>query len=274
MKTTRIRLPFLLDTNAYFGVVVLLTILWAASDTVKNAVGFSWVVLLVGTGVIVNGVANIILEQDEYSNLYQLKAKDDILSAKNGANYLSLLWFLTIARFWFTASPLAGPLLFVVLVGPLFLAITYVLASEVKSLFTKGFSSFNTVLGFALLFYTVGNGLRYTIADAFGEERIGSFFEKSEYTTQYYVNLFPEKNDAQNYRLPADIHVYSEEEEGEESSSTKKCIRLEKVYFPNNGFVNFSDDGEDKNLTFGQKVYVADQHNKGWYVELVDEKVK
>ena len=89
------------------------------------------------------------------------------------------------------------------------------------------------------------------------------------------MNLFPNEDNATNYRLPADIHVYYENYEGDETSTSVKCIRIEKAYFPNGGYVSFSYNGEDKkNLRFGGKVDLTDSSGKNWYVELVDKKVK
>ena len=160
--------------------------------------------------------------------------------------------------------------------APLFIAVCVVVLSEIRTAITTSDLFPPRLLGFAVLFYVLGSCLRYTIADAFGEERIGSFFEKKAYTTEYYVNLFPKEDHAKNYRLPADIQVYHEEQDGdgEVASNSKKCIRLKRVYFPGGSFINFTDYGTADDLAFGRKILEIDDTNKDWYVELVDEKVK
>lgn len=104
-----------------------------------------------------------------------------------------------------------------------------------------------------------------------GDESIGSFFEKPEYRTKYYVNLFPEASKSKNYRLAAEIHVYEESDEDYEGNShAYKVISIEKVYFNNGGFLYF----DDCLVEFGEKTYCIDQNGKGWYIELTNLKVK
>lgn len=272
MNQVRIKLPPILNPNAYFVVVILLTGAWAFSETLRKADGFAWVVLFLATLVIINGVINILLEDIDYSDIYTLK--NEIISVKNGINYISLFLFLITTRFWFAQLKPIGPILFLLIVSPLFLAICCVLILEIKKILTNGFSLSGAFITFSFLFYMIGNGIRLTIADSFGDAQIGSFFEKNDYTAKYFVNLFPNENEAKNYRLPADIHIYYEINDNEDSFSTTKCIRLGKIYFPQGGYLIFNDDGINESLTFGEKVSLMDSESKHWDVELIDEKVK
>lgn len=275
MKNFRLKLPFLLSPNGYLGLVLGLglALFWAMSPPLRASTSFSWVMLLVCALVIGHGAANIFLKDVDYSGIYEAKNRDEILSSDNGINYISLFLFLIIARLWCATVPPAGPVLFVVLVLPLFLAICGVLLAEIRTALTTGDLLPPRLMAFGFLFFMVGSGLRYTIADAFGEERIGSFFEKREYTTAYYVNVFPTQNAAKNYRLPADIHVHYEQLGGDEPTPEKRCIHVERIHFPNGGVVRFADDGDTEPAAFGEKTALTDYHGKEWYVELVDEKV-
>jgi hypothetical protein len=94
-----------------------------------------------------------------------------------------------------------------------------------------------------------------------GAESIGSFFEKTDYRTKYYVNMFPEASKSESYRLPAMIHVYD---------GSDKVISIERVYFDNGGFLYF----EDCQVEIGEKTYCTDQRGRRWYIELTDLKVE
>ncbi len=114
----------------------------------------------------------------------------------------------------------------------------------------------------------------------YGNETIGSYSEKTEYRTRYYVNVFPNDEEGKNYRLPADIHVYNEIEEGETTEDrfgqehtttyTTKYIIVEKIYWPNGGFLNFNEC----KIEIGEKNLCIDQNNRSWFIEITNRKVK
>lgn len=276
MKNLRIIIPFILNTNAYAGAVLLITLLVIFSKTIEKAEGFVAVVIIICVLMVLNGVANILLEEKVgYSNVYQVKDKEKILgvSNNNGTNYIMLFIFLLISAIWLGVQPRIGQITYLIIILPLFATVCFVVIGMVLHMLNNSFETPSALIGYAFLFFMLGSWSKGAIANTYGEERIDSFFEKSEYTTKYYVNLFPDEDSAKNYRLPADIFVYYEE--GDETSSSVKCIRIGKAYFPNGGYVSFSDDGEDeKNLRFGKKVDLTDSSGKNWYVELVDRKVK
>jgi len=277
MKNLRIKLPFILNTNAYAGAVLLITLLVIFSKTIEKAEGFVAVVIIICVLMVLNGVANILLEKTDYSNVYQVKDKEKILgvSNNNGTNYIMLFIFLVISAIWLGVQSRIGRITYLIIILPLFATVCFVVIGMVLHMLNNNFEMPSSLIGYAFLFYMLGSWSKGAIANTYGEERIDSFFEKSEYTTKYYVNLFPNEDSAKNYRLPADIHVYYEDHEGDETSTSVKCIRIEKAYFPNGGYVSFSDNGDDEeNLRFGKKVDLTDSSGKDWYVELVDEKVK
>ncbi|MHB8065804.1 MAG: hypothetical protein ACYDG2_24840 [Ruminiclostridium sp.] len=122
----------------------------------------------------------------------------------------------------------------------------------------------------------------YTMKNYWGTTTIGSFFEKNYYTTQYYVNLFPDKNNAKNYRVKADIISDIIEWDGtdnEENSFTnsKRVYWLKKVYFNNSGYITFDkvieNADDDSGLEVDEKVHLIDDKGEEWWAELTKEKV-
>jgi hypothetical protein len=67
-----------------------------------------------------------------------------------------------------------------------------------------------------------------------GEQRIDSWIEKPKYTTQYWVSLQPDNEEAKNYRVKADIFHDAPD------------YYLTKVYWPNGGSSTFDDCNLDK----------------------------
>jgi len=120
----------------------------------------------------------------------------------------------------------------------------------------------------ALILFSLLAMIKYAGGIFLGKKEIGSFFEaKKPYTARYYVYLFGENNNAKNYKLPADITVDTESD-GETGFTT---IRLEKAYFPNGGFLTFS------NCLLEGKKNIADQcqdqNGVNWTIEFKKEKI-
>jgi hypothetical protein len=111
------------------------------------------------------------------------------------------------------------------------------------------------------------------------EEKIGSIFEKTEYRTQYYVNLFPEDSNSKNYRVKADIYSvlnsYSYTDGDSERTVSNREYYITRAYFTNGGSISFEDSvGSGDSLIVGKKEYLVDDDKGEWYVELTNEKVK
>jgi len=107
----------------------------------------------------------------------------------------------------------------------------------------------------------------------FGNEQVGSFFEKDDYEAKYFVNLFPEKDKTKNYRLVADIEkdtvcikISRDERECEIT------YYLRKVYWPNGGY--FSFDANECLLNEGKNFCFPDQQEEGIYIETTKKRVE
>lgn len=91
-----------------------------------------------------------------------------------------------------------------------------------------------------------------------GNTTIGSWFEKSkDYTTYYYVNVFPSDH-TKNYRLKAEI---SRESCGE---GCGRATLVTRAFFPNGGYLDF----DNCDVEFDKQTQCLDQDSNFWDVEL------
>ena len=131
------------------------------------------------------------------------------------------------------------------------------------------------LIGLAFFTYCIFIWNNSIYIELYGNEIIGSFFEKSEYRTQYYVNLHRNQYTNNPYRLVADIYVHTIETgwdydfvNDDARTTYAKVIELEKIYFPNGGYLHF----EETYIEIKKKNRVSDQNMQNWYVELTDNK--
>lgn len=93
-----------------------------------------------------------------------------------------------------------------------------------------------------------------------GSTNIGGLFERINYTESYYVNLFRENAESKNYKVEAEI-----EKTGGE-------YYIVKAYFPNSGHITFYNSLYGDPLEVNKPIYLIDDNNKGWRVELTTQK--
>ena len=96
----------------------------------------------------------------------------------------------------------------------------------------------------------------------YGSDTINSIFEMNEYTTKYYVHLYPEDNKSKNYKVEADIESNLDEE--------GRKYHIVKAYFDSKRYITFTDWDS---LHPNKKVMIRDDDGKDWDVELTTEKV-
>jgi hypothetical protein len=137
----------------------------------------------------------------------------------------------------------------------------------------------DVVVGHAIMIYLLFGLMKNTYVRSYGDEIIGSYFEKDEYHTQYYVNLFEVNTPDKKHKLPAKIHVYSETEEdsyedkiGIERTAflTSKYIDLKKIYWPDGNISTF----DNCHVEMGKEEYCTDEDKVQWSIVLTDEKVE
>ncbi len=214
---------------------------------------------------------------DSNTFVYLLKSKIQITKESNLGNYFKICIILLLGHDSVDYLKPVGPNVFI---GLALLCLFFCIRILIwEGIDRKNYTS-PIIIGHILIIYMLFNWGKNTYIKSYGDEILGSYFEKFEYRTQYYVNVFPDGEESKNYRLPAEIHVYSEEEEGEPSidaigvehsnTYTVKYIILEKVLWPNEGYLEFNDC----QLEVGKKVQCNDQEGESWTIELTNEKVK
>jgi hypothetical protein len=95
-------------------------------------------------------------------------------------------------------------------------------------------------------------------------DHIGNYFESTGYTADYYVNVFEGNLSAKNYELIAEI--YRDEDTGN--------YLINKFTWPNGGYSEFDNYSYDNPLIVGERVWIKDDNNKIWYVQLTNKKAK
>lgn len=206
-----------------------------------------------------------------------LKSKEQITEKSNIGNYIMIYIIFRLAYYSIEYLKPAGPNIFI---GLMLVCILFCFSIvNWEGIVRKNIYS-PVIIGHVLAVYLLFTLGKSTYIKSYGNEELGSYFEKNEYKTQYYVNIFPENESIKNYRLPAEIHVFSQSEEGPPTQDhfgqeytetyTTKYIILNKVFWPNEGYLYFNDC----QLEIGEKILCKDQNGMSWNIELTNEKVK
>ncbi|MEN6349644.1 MAG: hypothetical protein ABFD08_09660 [Syntrophomonas sp.] len=116
----------------------------------------------------------------------------------------------------------------------------------------------------------IGIAYQAVMISPFASERIGSIFEKPEYTTYYWVNMFPENSLTKNYQVKAKIHVFTDSDE----DYSERRYEIEEAYFPDGGTITFCEYGYNESLKINERVNVRDDQKRDWGIVLLNIKGK
>lgn len=198
----------------------------------------------------------------------RIKPFDTLTSKDNMGNYLQI-WFLLFITSLDKIHPF-GTISYLTVSLSLLLFCIWAITKDAlrnRALVT------GIIMGHAILGYCMYSWSKGTYVLHYGDEIIGSFWEKPNYKTKYLVKLYKGDSD-QFYTLPAQLHVFSETFEDDYGDSyqtwTEKFILVETVYFNNGEYLTF----DDCNLNEGGRVFCIDQNDNEWYIELTKEKIK
>ena len=121
-------------------------------------------------------------------------------------------------------------------------------------------------------------GILYSIIPytPIANETMGSIFEKEKYTNYYYVNMFTDIDESKNYKVKAEIVSFKNTYEYDDDKETIREYHVSKVLWPNGGCSSFDylNWDEDNSLSVGKKVYIKDEDDKEWYIELTNQKIE
>jgi hypothetical protein len=104
-----------------------------------------------------------------------------------------------------------------------------------------------------------------------------AFFEKGKYQAKIFVFAFPEGSTVKSYKVPASIERDSERNDvgednyGQTIFTTDYFYRINKLYMPNGGVIEFEEDNFlDSNL----KGELRDSQGHYWKIEITKEVAK
>jgi len=105
-----------------------------------------------------------------------------------------------------------------------------------------------------------------TVKWLFGVQIPGHWNEKANYKTQVYVNVFPNNDNAKNYRLIGDIERYSDCYD-EYGCFSRYYVR--RIVFPNKNYIEF----DDCEAVLAKKESCTDFDGERWSIELTNQKL-
>ena len=205
---------------------------------------------------------------------YISKSTFEITQMDNIGLYLLGLLILIVGQYSFDFLKPVGPIIFISIIICCFLYCLKIILWDKKKNSISAVAISHIVLIYVL--YGIGKN---TYIRSYGNQIIGSYFEKPEYRTKYYIKV--SKDDAFNkfHLLPAEIHVFSSTEEGETTEDryglehielfSKKRIVIEKAYWPKGGYLKLSDC----EIEVGDISNCYDQDENEWYIELTNQKI-
>ncbi len=209
--------------------------------------------------------------------IYSIKTKNEFIETSYFENYIPIIFILSILKNSLDFFKPYGPIIFLSTVIISILFCISVIKWEKQNKVNEKSSSIVMLIITIILCFLWGKN---SYIRNYGNEELGSFFEKNEYYSKYFVVLEETDNDFESYNLPADIHVSTKTEDsdsyydyyGLEQTQTQdtKYIKILKVYFPNGDTLIFSKC----EFEFGDEVTCIDQKGKEWNVKITREKVK
>ncbi|MBX2896348.1 MAG: hypothetical protein KF763_12945 [Cyclobacteriaceae bacterium] len=220
----------------------------------------------IGIGLIAVGLLNLFISEK------RLRKISEITTNENIGAYFKLILLLSFTRLDSLGS--GGPIVYMTITLSLLLFCLFVILKEIK--LTKTLIN-GVIVGHIVFGYFLYNWSKSTYVRNYGNEIIGSYWEKPDYRTKYLVKMSKSEDFSRAYTLPAQVHVYTIVEEsdypqedayGNEyyDSYRHKYIIIEKVFWPNGGFLEFQDcDLEESD-------YCHDSHGRYWYLK-IDKKL-
>ena len=202
----------------------------------------------------------------------RLRRISEITTNENIGVYFKLILLLSFTRL--DSLGAVGSIAYMVITLSLLSFCLFIILRE--AILTRTFVN-GVIIGHLVFGYFLYNWSKGTYVRNYGNEIIGSFWEKSDYRTKYLIKISPSRVFTNAYTLQAQVHVSTVLEESdypqEDSygneyfeSYSRKYIIIEKVFWPNGGVSEFDFcDIEDSN-------YCVDQNGNWWYIR-IDKKL-
>lgn len=220
----------------------------------------------IGIGLIAVGLSNLFISEK------RLRKISEITTNENIGAYFKLILVLSFTRLDSLGS--GGPIVYMAITLSLLLFCLFIILRE--AMLAKTLIN-GVIIGHIVFGYFLYNWSKNTYVRNYGNEIIGSFWEKPEYRTKYLVRVSRSSDFTDAYTLQAQVYVSTVLEEsdypqddafGNEyfESYSRKYIMIEKIFWPNGGVSVFDFcDIEDSN-------YCVDQNDNWWYIK-IDKKL-
>lgn len=141
----------------------------------------------------------------------------------------------------------------------------------------------NKIKNFILIFIIIIGSINFILGTWYRQPTIGSFYEKSEYLTKYYIYLYEDDNYISCRKLPAEIECTTNVGERDLNYSTSydyyRTYYINKIYlpstnlkFPNDYTINNCINFENTKLDINKKNTIIDTNGNTHYIELTKEK--
>lgn len=141
----------------------------------------------------------------------------------------------------------------------------------------------NKIKNIILIFIIIIGSINFVLDTWYRQPTIGSFYEKSDYKTKYYIYLYEDDNYINCKKLPAEIECTTNIEEENLDYSTSyyyyRTYYINKIYlpstnpkFPNDYTINNCINFENIKLDINKRNAIIDTNGNTHYVELTKEK--
>lgn len=220
----------------------------------------------IGLALILIGLWNLFITKN------RLRHVDEIATNENMGGYFKIVLLLSFTRLDSFGN--FGSIGYMSITLSLLLFCAFIVLRE--AILTRTLVN-GVIIGHLVFGYLLYNWSKNTFVRNYGNEIIGSFWEKPDYRTKYIVKVSESRDFTNAYTLHAQVHVSTVLEEsdypqedayGNEyfESYSRKYIIIEKIFWPNGGVSVFDFcDIEESN-------YCVDQNDNWWYIK-IDKKL-
>lgn len=227
---------------------------------------------IVGIVLLLNAIVFLFFDTTQK----KLKSFQELTSKNNFSNYFQI-WILLLTNSFDVFHPIGSILYLTFTISFLIFCIGIIITTYIR---TKDILS-AIIIGHIFFTYCLFSWSKSTYVKYYGNEVIGSYWERPNHETRYLLKLYHSNKSNDYYTLPGLIHVYSETSEdnypsedgfGQEYYKTfkEKHILLEKVFFKDGGYLTF----EECELEIGRKRLCFDQNEREWYIELTNKRME
>lgn len=198
----------------------------------------------------------------------RLRRIEEITTNDNIGAYFKIILLLSFTRLDSFGD--IGTIGYITMTLSLLVFCLFVVARE--AILTRTFVN-GVIIGHVVFGYFLFNWSKNTYVRSYGNEIIGSFWEKPDYRTKYLLKVSESSDFSNSFTLQAQVHVSTIREESNNSQEdafgneyfetySNKYIILEKIFWPKGGFLEFDD------CDLQETDYCRDKNGRYWYIKI------